>query len=241
MTIAAAGQVGTIYLIKDNLLGGYKIGITQNWQRRSRELEIGSKTTQVITATVRGPQQLETRLHRMFKAVRLPQTEYFALRPEQVEHVQQVIQSEAAKLTISKEDREERARLQAKAIREANLNQAAHYRSLGIKPAKVQTEAEQRAGRRRQRRKPYRDAVETLRANPLSCLRWLLLLLPFAGPPSAIAGVMLSFPYCAFSGNKEACSNQAGGVSFLVGPVMIALAEEKRRRNEARRRLGISQ
>jgi hypothetical protein len=93
----AATTVGTIYLIDDQA-GLHKIGITQDWTRRSRELEVGTKATTVLTATVIRPKALELALHRKYKAERLPQTEWFRLSSAQLHEVISVINAEAQKL-----------------------------------------------------------------------------------------------------------------------------------------------
>jgi len=92
-----ATTVGTIYLIS-NQAGLHKIGITQDWLRRSRELEVGTKTSAVLTATVIRPKALELALHRRHKAERLPQTEWFQLTQKQLQEVIGVIEAEAQKL-----------------------------------------------------------------------------------------------------------------------------------------------
>jgi predicted GIY-YIG superfamily endonuclease len=98
-----ATTVGTIYLIS-NQAGLHKIGITQDWARRSRELEVGSKTTAVLTATVIRPKALELALHRRHKAERLPQTEWFRLTAKQLNEVIAVINAEAQRLKGSNAD-----------------------------------------------------------------------------------------------------------------------------------------
>ena len=99
----AATTVGTIYLI-NNQAGLHKIGITQDWSRRSRELEVGTKTAAVLTATVIRPKALELALHRRYKAQRLPQTEWFQLSPVQLQEVISVIEAEAQRLKSDKAD-----------------------------------------------------------------------------------------------------------------------------------------
>lgn len=99
----AATTVGTVYLIS-NQAGLHKIGITQDWQRRSRELEVGTKTTAVLTATVIRPKALELALHRRHKTERLPQTEWFRLTAKQLEEVIATIEAEAQRLKGSNAD-----------------------------------------------------------------------------------------------------------------------------------------
>jgi hypothetical protein len=77
----------TVYVIRCLQTGIHKIGITGDWARRSRELEVGTKTAAVRVARVNDGPQLEKWLHRRYKAVRLPQTEYFQLSADQLEHV----------------------------------------------------------------------------------------------------------------------------------------------------------
>ena len=97
-TTQEASQVGTIYLIRETTHGWHKIGITRNWTQRAKQLEVGTKTTKVLTATVIRPRQLEASLHRMFRAERLPQSEWFSLGLEQLELVRELISVEAVKL-----------------------------------------------------------------------------------------------------------------------------------------------
>jgi len=91
-------SVGSIYLIRSLLIDGHKIGITQNWSRRSRQLEVGIKAVEVLVETVPHPRALELALHRRFRQKRIPQTEYFALSQAQVEEVKTLITCEAEKL-----------------------------------------------------------------------------------------------------------------------------------------------
>lgn len=96
--------IGTIYLIRSLLIDGHKIGITQNWTRRSRELEVGTKAAEVLVETVPLPKALELALHRRFRKERIPQTEYFALSATQIEEVKALITQEAAKLKGAQAD-----------------------------------------------------------------------------------------------------------------------------------------
>lgn len=91
-------EIGTIYLIHNKDSGCHKIGITMNWSRRKRELEVGTKNIEIKTATVIKPLQIEQSLFRKYKAQRLPQTEYLQLSPIQVLEVIRVFDTEASKL-----------------------------------------------------------------------------------------------------------------------------------------------
>jgi len=81
---------GTIYVISDGA-GMYKIGITMNWSRRSRELEVGSKTIEVLTANVKHPGRLEKAIHAHFSNRRLPQSEWFKLSNSELKLIINVI------------------------------------------------------------------------------------------------------------------------------------------------------
>ena len=91
-------EIGTIYLIHNKDSGCHKIGITMNWSRRKRELEVGTKNTEIKTATVINPMQIEQGLFRKYKVERLPQTEYLKLSPVQVIEVIRLFDTEASKL-----------------------------------------------------------------------------------------------------------------------------------------------
>ena len=72
---------GYVYLIRngDDL---YKIGITQNLEQRMKQL----KPDQVVkTLETENYEQLEKQLHKRYKDVRLPQSEYFRLTDSQLE------------------------------------------------------------------------------------------------------------------------------------------------------------
>ena len=91
-------EIGTIYLIHNKDSGCHKIGITMNWSRRKRELEVGTKNIEIKTATVINPMQIEQGLFRKYKVERLPQTEYLKLSPVQVIEVIRLFDTEASKL-----------------------------------------------------------------------------------------------------------------------------------------------
>jgi hypothetical protein len=79
---------GTLYLLRSHADASlHKIGITNNWQQRAKQLEVGLTTACVGRWTVNDNRQLERFLHRRFKPHRLPQSEWFHLSPEQVQWV----------------------------------------------------------------------------------------------------------------------------------------------------------
>ena len=83
-----------IYLIRSKASGLHKIGITSNWTRRSRELEVGRKTVTVTTARVFNAAALERSLHQRYASARLPQSEWFTLTPIQLQEVIAAIHAE---------------------------------------------------------------------------------------------------------------------------------------------------
>ena len=85
---------GWVYLIKNQEL--HKIGITKNLLARMKQLEVHKKTNELIHA-VRSTNylDLEKDLHLMFKAVRIPQSEYFRLSEKQVSKAQKYMDKNA--------------------------------------------------------------------------------------------------------------------------------------------------
>ncbi len=70
---------GYVYLIKNKDL--YKIGITQNLEQRMKQL----KPNKIIsTLQTDDFESLEKELHKIYKDVRIPQTEYFRLTEAQL-------------------------------------------------------------------------------------------------------------------------------------------------------------
>ena len=77
---------GWLYLIKNGDL--YKIGITRNFDNRMRQLNPDSIVSKLYTSDFKN---LEKMLHKKYKDVRIPQTEYFRLNGYQVREVKQII------------------------------------------------------------------------------------------------------------------------------------------------------
>ena len=73
-------RMGYVYLIRNGDL--YKIGRTDNLQRRLKQLQ---PCTVIQTLETDRSRDLEYDLHKKFKSQRLPQTEYFRLSKSQVE------------------------------------------------------------------------------------------------------------------------------------------------------------
>ena len=77
---------GWLYLIRNGDL--YKIGITRNFDNRMRQL----KPDEVIVRLYSNEfKKLERELHKRYRNVRIPQTEYFRLNGYQVREVKKII------------------------------------------------------------------------------------------------------------------------------------------------------
>ena len=77
---------GWLYLIKNGDL--YKIGITRYFNNRMSVLKPDSIVTKIYTSDFKN---LEKILHKKYKDVRIPQTEYFRLNGYQVREIKQII------------------------------------------------------------------------------------------------------------------------------------------------------
>ena len=77
---------GWLYVIKNKDL--YKIGVTQNFKSRMRQLKPESVIAKVYT---RNFKQLEKELHKRYREVRIPQTEYFRLNKIQIKEIKLII------------------------------------------------------------------------------------------------------------------------------------------------------
>ena len=77
---------GFVYFVRNGDL--FKIGITENMLRRLSQLTPDELLNVVRCSNFR---ELERELHRRFKDVRLPQSEYFRLSDQQVQEVHRVM------------------------------------------------------------------------------------------------------------------------------------------------------
>ena len=77
---------GWLYLIKNGDL--YKIGITKNIDKRMRQLKPDEVVAKIYS---RDFVELEKQLHKRYKNVRIPQTEYFRLDYLQIRDIKQII------------------------------------------------------------------------------------------------------------------------------------------------------
>lgn len=87
----ASLQKGFVYFIRNRDL--YKIGITENLLRRFDELKPDEILNVVRCSNFK---QLEHELHKQFKSVRLPQTEYFRLSTEMIEQTHKIMSQKAS-------------------------------------------------------------------------------------------------------------------------------------------------
>lgn len=68
-----------VYIIKSTLLGGYKIGITNNIDRRMKQLEVPKKAIKLAVFSCNHSRVLEKTIHKNYDEFRIPQSEWFDL------------------------------------------------------------------------------------------------------------------------------------------------------------------
>ena len=73
---------GWLYLIKNG--GLYKIGITNNFENRMRQLKPDYVVSKLYSVEFK---KLEREFHKRYKKVRIPQTEYFRLDEKQINEI----------------------------------------------------------------------------------------------------------------------------------------------------------
>ena len=84
--VVESSPTGFVYFVRNG--GLFKIGITENMLRRMGELTPDELLNVVRCSNF---QEVERELHRRFKDVRLPQTEYFRLSNQPVQEVHQLM------------------------------------------------------------------------------------------------------------------------------------------------------
>ena len=117
-----------VYLIKNGDL--FKIGRTENLERRLKQLSPGKL---VYAGQTDRSRDLEFELHKRFKSVRIPQTEYFRLNASQVDQVKSALgwdktqstQSHGYKNQIHVHNNLREAYIDELADREAYINELA--------------------------------------------------------------------------------------------------------------------
>ena len=70
---------GIVFVVRSNSNGLHKIGVTKDWLRSSKQLQVGQQTTQIHTVWVNNALQIERYLQRRFRAKRMSQSDWFAL------------------------------------------------------------------------------------------------------------------------------------------------------------------
>ena len=86
-------KTGYLYLLKNNILGGYKIGITSSPASRFKALGVGNKSTLIGYWQLDAYRELEKQLHKQYADKRVPQSEWFALTAEDIHNVIQAVTS----------------------------------------------------------------------------------------------------------------------------------------------------
>ena len=79
---------GYLYLLKNLILGGYKIGITTAPKSRFKQLSVGSKSELIGYWEHEAYRELEKYFHKLYAEYRVPQSEWFDLSQD---HIQSVI------------------------------------------------------------------------------------------------------------------------------------------------------
>ena len=78
---------GYVYVLRSNVLGGYKVGITTSPTSRFKALAVGTKADLVGYWQCPYYRELEKQLHKEYTAQRVPQSEWFDLDAEQLQEV----------------------------------------------------------------------------------------------------------------------------------------------------------
>ena len=89
-------KTGYLYLLKNNILGGYKIGITTSPKSRFKALAVGTKATLIGYWQLDAYRELEKQLHKEYADYRVPQSEWFDLTDFDVRDVIQKVTSIAS-------------------------------------------------------------------------------------------------------------------------------------------------
>jgi hypothetical protein len=100
----ASVPVGVVYLIRCSQTGLFKIGMTGDWARRSKQLQVGEKVEAIARAWTFRPKDVEKVLHENFKTVRLPQSEWFKLSDHQAQLVVAALESAQQHFDKKQED-----------------------------------------------------------------------------------------------------------------------------------------
>ena len=82
---------GIVFVVRSNTNGLHKIGVTKDWVRSSKQLQVGQQTTQIHTVWVNNALQIERYLQRRFRAKRVPQSDWFALDAASLDFLRTVL------------------------------------------------------------------------------------------------------------------------------------------------------
>ena len=85
--VAAVGGLSVVYYLRWRDRDEVKIGVTQNLDRRSRDVSRASGARVYVAATEPGGYDLERRRHLQFRSLRIPGTELFHCGPVLVQHI----------------------------------------------------------------------------------------------------------------------------------------------------------
>lgn len=78
-------RIGYLYILRNLLGDGYKIGITDNIHRRFKQLEVGSKAECIGYWSSLNYRNLERFLHNHYTPCRVPQSEWFMLTDHELD------------------------------------------------------------------------------------------------------------------------------------------------------------
>ena len=82
---------GIVFVVRSNTNGFHKIGVTKDWGRSSKQLQVGQQTTQIHTVWVNNALQIERYLQRRFRAKRVPHSDWFALDAASLDFLRTVL------------------------------------------------------------------------------------------------------------------------------------------------------
>ena len=147
-------KYGTIYFIRHNS-GAFKIGITLDWKRRSKDLKVGKECKALCVKKVANPRKLEKALLNRYESNNLPGTEWLNdLKVEDIEEIKKLINDQSKKYEqVFKKRKKENVDLKMTMSPEsvfirAQLEQE-RERNLINKSAEARLETERRSNARR--------------------------------------------------------------------------------------------
>ena len=103
--IDIAVKPGYLYLLRNTVLGGYKIGITTAPESRFKALSVGDKTELVGYWQTDYYRELEKHYHKLYKDERVPQSEWFDLTDTAVDDIVNQMHSSAVTQWLDPEKR----------------------------------------------------------------------------------------------------------------------------------------